>query len=123
MITGYNKKVDQKGLIQWWKPLISGNDLLAQDHTHRFETRQGSYRVDFEYGNQLHHTIIQGVSMRELNMRIQADIRAVTLQDGRIKECVVDMSSIEIQSGGAELTFEYKMIKNDGTSIDREYGK
>lgn len=121
MITGFNKIVDDDGFVQWWKAPIQGDDLLAQDHKGRSETKQGSYPVDLEYGNPLANTIPQNLPFRELNMRIIAETREMSLQDGRFKECIVDAQSIEILEGN-QLHFNYQLVKQDGTTIDREFG-
>lgn len=119
MITGFNKIIDEDGFFQWWKPQIQGDDLLNQDHKARSEAKQGSYRVDSEYGNPLPNTLTQGIPARELNMRIVTETREMTLQDGRFKECIVDLESIDIINDN--LDFKYKNVKQDGTTIDREF--
>lgn len=120
MITGFNKIIDDDGFFQWWKDPIQGDDLLSQDHKARSETKQGSYVVDFEYGNPLPNTLNQSVPARELNLRIISETREMALQDGRFKECIVDFETIEIIDG--ELHFNYQLVKQDGTIIDRNFG-
>jgi len=120
MITGFNFKIEN-GLVNWWEDLIDGDNLLAQDHTARSESRQGSYRVDDQYGNPLINTLRQGVSNRELVLRTQSETREMTLQDGRFKDCIVDTEKIEILPGGKKLAFKYQIVKRDNTTIDTEF--
>lgn len=122
MITGANYQVTD-GIIEWWNPLIFGDSLLAQSHEHRIKVRQGSYLVDLQYGNPFWSTLTQGVTTRELVLRLESEIREVSLQDGRIRECVIDLDSIEYRDAGRNLFFKYQLIKQDGEVIDREFGK
>ncbi len=121
MITGFNKEVDEDGFVQWWNPLIDGDALLAQDHKHRAETKRGGYLVDLEYGNPLINSLTQGLPFRELNLRVMAETREMSLQDGRVKECIVDMNTVEVVN--QQLKFNYQLVKQDGSVIDREFAQ
>ena len=121
MITGHTFEVDDDGFVQWWKTLISGDELLKQDHELRFKTKQGSYTVDQEYGESVSDVLIQGVSVRELSMRIISEIRKTALQDRRFKECIVDQESIDYSNGGRSITAKYVCVKRDGSDIERNF--
>jgi len=118
MATGANFEIID-GRIQWWKPLIYGDALLAQDHEARAHSMQVTYRLYPEYGNPFVDTLTAEISETERNMRIQADMKQCTLQDGRFIDCIVDQASIVVEKG--ILTFNYSLIKADGGSITETF--
>lgn len=118
MPTGANFKVTN-GRVLWYQSLISGDELLIQDHEHRAHARQGSYIPYEQYGNPFVETISSEISQTERYMRLSADMKECTLQDPRFVDCIVDQNSIVEEEN--TLTFDYQIIKADGGSLISEF--
>ena len=118
MTTGANFKVEN-GRVLWWKPLISGDELLTQDHEARIHSRQSSYRLYPEYGNPFVNTMSSEISKTERDMRLVAETKECTLQDERFVDCIVDSESIA--ESELELTFNYQIVKADGGVIAQSF--
>lgn len=118
MTTGANFKVIN-GRVQWWEPLISGDELLIQDHEERVNSRQGSYRLYLQYGNPYVNSLSAEISETERNLRLVAEMKECTLQDPRFNDCIVDTTSIVVEQGVQ--TFNYDLIKADGGVISESF--
>jgi len=118
MTTGANFKVED-GRMQWWEDLITGDDLLTQDHEARAHARQGTYLPFPEYGDPFVDTISSEISDKERNMRLGSEMKQCALQDARFVDCIVDQESIVVAEGA--LNFEYEIFKKDGGSLVFEF--
>ncbi len=114
MTTGANLKISN-GRMLWYKPLISGDELLIQSHETRMSARQGTYRPFLEYGNPFVDILSGEIGETRKDMRIVSDTKQCALQDGRIIDCIVDTDSIEVREGA--LYFEYELFKKDGGTL------
>lgn len=114
MTTGANFKVTN-GRMLWYEDLISGDELLIQDHEHRMHAKQGTYLPFPEYGNPFVDTLSAEISDAERDMRLVSETKQCTLQDARFIDSIVDTDSIEIREG--VLYFEYELFKKDGGTI------
>ncbi|MCK5603733.1 hypothetical protein KAR91_17735 [Candidatus Pacearchaeota archaeon] len=114
MTTGANFKVTN-GRMLWYDPLISGDDLLIQDHEHRMHVKQGTYLPFPQYGNPFVDTLTQEISDAERDMRLVSETKQCTLQDSRFIDSIVNTDLIEIREGS--LYFEYEVFKKAGGTI------
>jgi hypothetical protein len=119
MTAGANYKL-KDGRVQFWEPLVTGDELITQDHEARFHARQASYLPELEYGNPFVDTLSNDtISETEVDMRLIAETKECSLQDARIVDAVVDPSSIERTK--TRLDFKYELFKRDGGSIQQEF--
>jgi len=119
MTTGANFEIENKRVL-FWKPLVSGDKLLTQDHESRFSQRQGSYLPEPEYGNPFVDTLSDdSISKTERDLRLISETKQCSLQDSRFVDAVVDSASIVEE--GVKLSFTYELFKTDGGSIERTF--
>lgn len=118
MTTGANFKVID-GRVQWWLSLISGDELITQDHEHRMHARQGTYRLYDQYGNPFAITLSSEISKIERNMRLVSETKECSLQDARINDSIVDPNSIVEEE--TKLTFNYQLVKADGGILQQSF--
>ncbi len=119
MTTGANFKIENKRVL-FWEPLVTGDDLLVQDHESRFSQRQGSYLPELEYGNPFVDTLSDdSISKTERDLRLIAETKECSLQDSRFVDAVVEPASIVEE--GVKLSFTYELFKTDGGSIQRDF--
>lgn len=116
MTTGANFKVED-GIILWYRPLISGDELLIQDHEARMKTGQLTYRPYPQFGNPFIDVLSSEISIIERNMLLIANIKECTRQDVRLLDGIVDEASIVDE--GKTVRFNYTIIKRDGGVIER----
>lgn len=114
MTTGANFEVEN-GRVLWYKPLISGDQLLAQDHEARAHARQRTYRPYLEYGDPFVETLSSEISKTERDMLLVANMKECTLQDERFIDCIVDTESIIEEEN--IMSFNYQIIKVDGNTL------
>ena len=115
MTAGANFKIE-KGRVLFWEPLVTGDELLTQDHEARMRQRQGSYNPYQQYGNPFVDTLSDdSISKTERDLRLISETKECALQDDRFVVAVVDPSSIA--ENGVELSFNYELFKTDGGSI------
>jgi hypothetical protein len=118
MTTGANFKIVD-GRVQFWESLISGDELLIQDHEARMHAKQGSYNPNSEYGNPYAITLSAEIGEAERNMRLISETKECTLQDVRFNDAVVDEDSIR-QDESAQY-FTYVLYKADGGTLRGEF--
>lgn len=111
MTTGANFEIEDERVL-WYRPLISGDQLLTQDHEARAHAKQGTYLPYPEYGNPFVTTLSSEITKAERDMRVVAEMKEMALQDPRFTDCIVDTETIEELELG--LTFKYKLIRADG---------
>lgn len=111
MTTGANFEIKNERVL-WYRPLISGEQLLIQDHEARVHAKKGTYLPYPEYGNQFVTTLSAEINKTERDMRLVAEMKESSLQDPRFTDSIVDTETIEELELG--LTFKYKLIRADG---------
>ncbi|MCP4749373.1 MAG: hypothetical protein GY866_00635 [Proteobacteria bacterium] len=119
MDTGANFQVNAQGHVLWYKPLISGDDLLVQDHEARVNAKQRTYIPHPQYGNPYAATLTREISETERDMLLPENMKECTLQDTRFIDCIVNKSSIEVE--GQKQSFDYTVVKKDGTELQRSF--
>ena len=114
MTTGANFEVENERVL-WYRPLISGEQLLIQDHEARVHAKQGTYLPYSEYGNPFVATLSSEINKTERDMRLVSETKECSLQDPRFTDCIVDTETISEEDLG--LTFKYELIRADGGII------
>lgn len=114
MTTGANFEVENERVL-WYRPLISGEQLLIQDHEARVHAKQGTYLPYSEYGNPFVATLSSEINKTEKDMRLASEMKECALQDPRFTDCIVDAETIVEE--GLGLDFEYQLITADGQII------
>ena len=119
MTAGANFEIENKRVL-FWKPLVTGDKLLTQDHEARFSQRQGSYLPELEYGNPFVDTLSDdSISKTERDLRLISETKECSLQDSRFVDAIVNPTSIvEV---GIKISFTYELFKTDGGSIERTF--
>ncbi len=120
MTTGANFKVSN-GRMLWHRPLITGDELLVQDHEARAHARQGTYKPYPEYGNPFVLTMTSEISQTERNMLLVSNMKECSVQDVRFIDCIVDENTIVEEEN--TILFDYLLIKADGGTIEFRFGE
>lgn len=115
MTAGANFPI-RNGRVYFWEPLVTGDELIIQDHEIRMRQRQLTYAPYGQYGNPFADTLSDdSISETERDLRLISETKECALQDARIVDAVVDPSSIKTE--GIEIKFNYELFKTDGGSV------
>ena len=79
MTAGANFEIEN-GRILWWESLVTGDELIAQDHEARIHAKQGTYIPYPQYGNPFVRTMVSEISITERNMRLISETRECSLK-------------------------------------------
>lgn len=119
MTAGANFPI-RNGRVYFWETLVTGDDLIVQDHEIRMRQRQLSYAPYPQYGDPFVDTLSDDtISETERDLRLIAEVKECSLQDSRIVDAVVDPSSIETE--GIEIKFDYELFKTAGGTVQETF--